>query len=205
MRMAVESGAPDAENTTWCMVQLGNLYLNSGRLMEAHQQYSAALERFPNYVHASAGLARVAAVQKDWTAAVHHYQAAINRVPLPEFLIGLGDAYKEIGKPEQAQAQFDLVEAIQQIYRSNGVSVDIEMALFNADRGVRLQEALATVRQEWTWRKSVRVADAYAWTLYRSGRYEEADKMIHEALRLGTRDPLFLKHAAAIAQAQKSL
>src|SRR5215467_5329916 len=35
MQMAVDSGAPEAENTAWCMVQLGNLYLNSGRPADA--------------------------------------------------------------------------------------------------------------------------------------------------------------------------
>jgi len=49
----------------------------------------------------------------------------------------------------------------------------------------------------------VRVADVYAWTLYRSGRFEDADRMMQQALRLGTRDPLFLRHAEAIAQARQ--
>jgi tetratricopeptide (TPR) repeat protein len=200
MRMAIDSGAPDAENTAWCMVQLGNLYLNSGRLKEAHEQYAAALARFPNYVHASAGLARVAAAQKDWTVAAHYYQTAIERVPFPDFLIGLGDVYTHMGASDQAKAQYDLVEAIEQIYRSNGVSVEVEMALFNADRGMRLQESLNALHQQWSWSKSVRVADAYAWTLYRAGHYQEAKEMMKEALRLGTRDPLFLRHAQAIGR-----
>src|SRR6185295_8816690 len=51
MQMAIDSGAPDAENTAWCLVQLGNLFLNSGRLPDADTQYRLALTRFPNYVH----------------------------------------------------------------------------------------------------------------------------------------------------------
>ena len=31
MKMAIDSGAPNAENTAWCMVQLGNLYLIDGQ------------------------------------------------------------------------------------------------------------------------------------------------------------------------------
>src|SRR5688572_26382322 len=35
MKMAVDSGAPTAENTAWCTVQLGKLYLQEKRLDEA--------------------------------------------------------------------------------------------------------------------------------------------------------------------------
>ena len=55
--------------------------------------------------------------------------------------------------------------------------------------------------KEWRSRKSVRVADVYSWVLYRAGRYEEAREMMKQALRLGTRDPLFLRHAQVIAHA----
>jgi len=78
------------------------------------------------------------------------------------------------------------------------VSVDIELALFNADRGRNISQALDIAEKEWHSRKSVRVADVYAWVLYRAGRYEEARQMMQQALRLGTHDPLFLRHAEVI-------
>ena len=113
--------------------------------------------------------------------------------------MGLGEVYQRLSRPEDAVKQFDLVEAIQKLYQANGVSVDIEMALFNADRGRNLEQALAVAKSEWQVRKSVRVADVYAWVLYSSGRYDEAQEMMKQALRLGTRDPLFLRHAEAIS------
>jgi len=201
MKMAVESGAPTAENTAWCMVQLGNLYLIEGQLNRAEEQYQQALLRFPDYAHATAGLARVANARGDLAGAVEHYKRALDRIPLAEFAIGLGEVYERMGRSEEAKAQFDLVEAIQELYRANGVSIDIELALFNADRGRNIPQALDLARNEWRSRKSVRVADVYAWVLYRAGRYEEAREMISQALRLGTRDPLILHHAEAIADA----
>ena len=63
MRMAIEAGAPDGENTAWCMVQLGNLYLSDQRYAEAEQEYQMALSRFPMYVHAQAGFGRLAAAR----------------------------------------------------------------------------------------------------------------------------------------------
>src|SRR5690349_13495544 len=71
MKMAVESGSPYAENTAWCMVQLGNLYLNAGEPDKADWQYRSALARFPDYAHALGGLARVAVARNDWAKASH--------------------------------------------------------------------------------------------------------------------------------------
>jgi pentatricopeptide repeat protein len=198
MTMAVESGAPNAENTAWCMVQLGNLFLNDGQLNRAEEQYQQALVRFPDYAHATAGLARVARARGDLASSVEHYKIAMDRIPLAEFAIGLGEVYERLGRKEEAKAQFDLVDAIQELYRYNGVSMDIELALFNADRGRDIPQALDIASNEWRSRKSVRVADVYAWVLYRAGRYAEAQQMMQQALRLGTRDPLFLHHAEVI-------
>jgi pentatricopeptide repeat protein len=205
MKMAINSGAPHAENTAWCMVQLGNLYLNSAKPEKAAEQYQQALIRFPDYAYALAGLARVAAGRGDLETAVQEYRRAMERIPLAEFAMGLGEVYQRLSRTEDAGKQFDLVEAIQKLYQANGVSVDIEMALFNADRGRNLEQALAVAKSEWQVRKSVRVADVYAWVLYNSGRYDEAQGMMKQALRLGTRDPLFLRHAEAISRAAKPL
>jgi tetratricopeptide (TPR) repeat protein len=143
-------------------------------------------------------MARLAVARNDLAKAAHFYELAMDRIPLPEFAIGLGEVYERTGKTAEAKSQFDLVEAIQRIHRANGVATDIEMALFDADRGRNLDRAIDVARKEWSDRKSVRVADVYAWTLYRAGRFPEARQMMHQALRLGTRDPLFLRHAEAI-------
>jgi len=200
MQMAIDAGAPDAENTAWCMVQLANLYLNSGRLAEAERANRMALVRFPNYVHALAGLARVAVAQKDFSAAARYYKQAADTVLLPEFLIALGEVYEHMNKPAEAAQQFELVRAIQKIYRSNGVNTDLEMVLFDLDHGGDIARALEAARKEWQQRKSMKVADAYAWALYRAGRKDEARSMMNQALRLGTKDPLFQRHAAMIEE-----
>ena len=198
MKMAIDSGAPHAENTAWCMVQLGNLYLNKGEPDQAVASYERALAHFPDYAYATAGLARADEARGDLAAAVEHYKRAMDRIPLAEFAMSLGRVYTQLGRDNDAKPQFELVDAIQRLYESNGVAMDIEMALFNADRGRNLEEAVAVAKSEWLSRKSVRVADVYAWTLYRTGRYEEAREMMRDALRLGTRDPLFLHHAEVI-------
>jgi tetratricopeptide (TPR) repeat protein len=201
MQTAIQAGAPNVENTAWCIVQLGNLYLNNGRADEAKKAYEAALTRFPEYVHAYSGLARASVAAAGLTDAEMYYRQAIDRVPMPEFLIGLGEVYERLGRAEDAKAQFGLVRAIQEIYRSNGVQMDAEMAIFNADHGFDLHVALTVARQDWRNRSSIKAADTYAWTLYRNGRFEEAARIMAQALRLGTQDPSLFYHAGMIADA----
>ena len=202
MQTAIQAGAPNAENTAWCIVQLGNLYLNSGRVDEATKAYEAALVRFPKYVHAYSGLARAAIAGKRLADAEAYYRKAIDQVPMPEFLIGLGEVYERLGRTEAARVQFNLVRAIQQIYRSNGVQIDGEMALFNADHGFDVAQALAVAKEDWRKRSSIKAADTYAWALFRSGQFDEASRIMAEALRLGTQEPSFFYHAGMIADAR---
>jgi tetratricopeptide (TPR) repeat protein len=175
--------------------------LSSGRASEAYQAYRAALGRFPDYIHAYAGLAKVAVAKRDFEEAVRHYEKAIRSVPLPEFLISLGQLYMRMGRTADAQRQFGTVDAIQKIYRSNGVAADAVLALFEADRG-DVKRALVMASTEWKKAKSVKTADVYAWSLFRAGRFVEAQNMIQQALRLGTKDPLFLFHAGMIARSR---
>jgi tetratricopeptide (TPR) repeat protein len=198
LEMAIRAGGPGSENTAWCIVQLGNLYLNSSRTAEAEAAYRAALGQFPSYVHALAGLARVAVAQKQLHAAANYYRQAIDRVPLPEFLIGLGETYLVLGKKAEGLAQFDLVSAIEDLQRRNGVEVDFELAMFHAEHTGQPESALAVARREYQRRQTIKTAEVLAWTLYRSGKHFEAESAIEKALTLGTKDPFLHYHAGMI-------
>jgi tetratricopeptide (TPR) repeat protein len=137
MEMAIQAGAPDGENTAWCIVQLGNLYLGKSKLAEAEIAYRAALRRFPNYIHANAGLAKAAVARKDYNGAVAYYQKAIDSVPAPEFLIGLSAVYQKMGRSADAQAQLQLVSNIKRVYEANGVSMDAEIRQMMEKAGIQ--------------------------------------------------------------------
>jgi tetratricopeptide (TPR) repeat protein len=136
MEMAIQAGAPDGENTAWCIVQLGNLYLGDSHLSDAETAYHAALKRFPNYVHAYAGLAKVSAARKEYDSAVKYYQKAIDSVPMPEFLIGLCSVYRKMGKTVEAQAQLDVLSNIKKVYEANGVAMDAEIRQMMEKAGI---------------------------------------------------------------------
>jgi tetratricopeptide (TPR) repeat protein len=182
-------------------VQLGNLWFTSGNLEEAQKAYGLSTKTVGAYAPALAGQARVAVARGDLDRAATLYQQAFNRMPLPEYAIALGDVYAEMGDEVKAEEQYDLVRSMDKLLRANGVDTDLEIALFNADHGMNLQTSLGKARAAYDARPSIHAADALAWTLYKTGDYEEAQKYSSEALKLGTRDPLKLFHAGMIAKA----
>jgi tetratricopeptide (TPR) repeat protein len=201
MQAAIEGGSPAAENTEYLRAQLGTLYFNEGDLPKAAGAYNDALVRLPGYAPALAGLARVHAARGEQDAAVDLYHRAIAAVPLPEFVIGLGELQEASGDVSDAKKQYDLVRAIEQLFRANGVKVDLELALFEADHGADPAAAVATARLGYHDRPGIKGDDALAWALYRDGQLSEAAWYADRAVRLETRDPMILFHAGMIAKA----
>lgn len=199
MTDAVKAGAPYGENTAYVAVQLGHLYLNSGRLDEAEAAYQQALRFYSNYKPAQAGVARVRAARGDLAGAIALQQDIVAVMPLPEFIITLSDLYRAAGQPAEAARQDELVRAISRLYQANGVDLDLELAMFDADRGQNLAAAIEQARHAYAERPSIKVAGVLAWSLYQAGRYEEAHAASQQALRLGTRDALLHFHAGMIA------
>jgi tetratricopeptide (TPR) repeat protein len=177
---------------------LANLYFLIGRIDDAGKQYQASLGAFPRYVHALAGLGRVAAANGDLTGAVDHYTRAIEVVPLPEYVIALGDVYAAAGDTRNADAQYALVGAIEQLYAANGVNLDLQIGMFNADHDRDVASTVARTKAAYTEQPSIQAADALAWVQYKAGDVDAAMPAIEQALRTGTRDPLILFHAGMI-------
>jgi tetratricopeptide (TPR) repeat protein len=200
MRLALQS-AGSAADEAWASYQLGELEWNRGEVAAAERYYRQALEADPSYLPPHSGLGKVAQARGKTDAAIREYSSLAERYPLPEYVIALGDLYTVDGKPEMASRQYALVHAEERLLQANGVNVDLEIALFDADHGVDVSDGVARARAEWQRRRSIHVADALAWTLYASGSHDEALTYANEALQLGTRNPLFHFHRAMIERA----
>lgn len=201
LKLAISAGGPATENTAWTKVQLGNLAFGAGSLAEAEQIYADALASSPENAYAAAGLARVRAAHGDLAAATTAYEQIVQRLPMPEFVITLGDLYTLTGHADQARKQYNLVRAIEQLNTNAGVDVDLELALFDADHGGDQAKTVARARESYARRPSVNGADALAWALYRAGSFEEAARYSKIALRLGTHDAAMHYRAGMIAHA----
>jgi tetratricopeptide (TPR) repeat protein len=197
---AVQAGsANDPEPLAWCLVQLGNVHFNQGRLEEAEAAYQKALAVFPQYHQAFPALARVRGAQQRYPEALALYRRAIETVPAPDTVAALGDLLALIGKTDEAEKQYALVEYIERVKETTQVMYNRQLALFYADHDRNLDEAITLAEAELSRRRDIYTYDTLAWAYYKSGRYTDAEKAMTQALRLDTQDALLFFHAGMIA------
>lgn len=202
MTRVAAAGAGTPEHVAWAQAQLGNLAFGAGELDGARAHYEASVRTLPGYVYGTAGVARVAAARGDFARAIALYTDAIQRMPVPELVIALGEVYEAAGQPDEAAAQYALVAAMTRLYQENGVDTDVELALFAADHGGDVEAALKAAEAAYAARPSIKTADALAWVRYRAGDLDGAWAASQEALRLGAKDALLTFHAGMIAAAR---
>lgn len=200
MEAAVSAGSPGSEQTSWTQVQLGNLYLNSGDFETAERFYKKTLSERAGYPFALAGLAEVEAARGNYEKAIQRLRPLVERLPLPEFTILLGDLYTIQGNNEAAARQYDLVHAIQQLNNQAGMNTELEMALFIADQGDP-QKALTMAQAAYEQRPSIYAAESLAWAYYKAGQFEQAWRYSEESLKLDTQDAHLYYRASLIANA----
>jgi tetratricopeptide (TPR) repeat protein len=200
MRLAVSAGGAVPEQDAYVRTLLGNLELQRGDAPAAVRAYRGALAAVPGYPGAEAGRAQADVARGRLRPAIARLARVATRLPLPAYVLALGEAQAAAGRRAAAARSFALVRAEIALQRRAGVDADVETAVFEADhgsaaRGVRL------ARRAWDSAPSVRSADALGWALYRAGRPRAALAWARRALALGSRDPAFLAHAGLIARA----
>ena len=196
MRMAFGLAGSRAD-AAWAAAHVGTLWFGEGRIDAAERWLLRARAADATSREAAAGLAAVAWARGDLDRAIGISEDLVARYPAPEQVAVLGDLLEAAGDRTGAAAQYGLVEAQAKLLRANGVAPGPELILFQADHGAA-RAALRAARAEWSRRQSVHVADALAWALHADGRDPEAARYADLALRLGTRNALFLFHAGMI-------
>ncbi|MEV4561466.1 hypothetical protein AB0K51_31400 [Kitasatospora sp. NPDC049285] len=194
------AGAYDPADQAFCRYQIAELDRNAGRPADALDGYRRALAADPAYTAALAGQARAEAALGRTDDALAHYAQATAKVPLPQYLLELGELQESLGHREQAQEQYRLLRAESDLAAASGVVDDLTLGQFEADHGDPAA-AVRLLRAEWDRRHNVLVADALAWALHRTGADHEALGYTDLALAHGWHNALFLYHRGAIEQA----
>jgi tetratricopeptide (TPR) repeat protein len=216
MRRAVTAAGSDRESVAGVQSLLGTVELARGNLAAAAAAHRTALVAVPGYPAAEAGRARVAAARGDLDEAIRRWRALSARLPLPEYVIGLGEAQLAAGRRAAGRRELALVGVEQRLAgggvdadaeradratappAAGGVNVDAELAVFEADHGSPAR-ALALARRAWSAAPGLRAADARGWALTRAGRPAAGLRWAQRALRLGSRDAIFRYHAGIAA------
>ena len=200
LEQAVEQAAAPAD-VAFAQYYLGELAWNSGDVDAADAAYADGLAADPTSLPLLAGRAKVLAARDETAAAEQEYAAVVARLPLPEHLLAYGELLEATGKTEQAQEQYAVLRATQQLYAANGQDVDTELALFEADHGAPA-DAVARASAAYAKRpQAVFTQDAYAWALHVAGRSAEALPIAKAATRLGLRQPALYYRLGAVAAA----
>jgi tetratricopeptide (TPR) repeat protein len=193
LTMAVGAGAPGADNTSWCMVTLGNLYMEYGQLEEAEKVFLSALEARPDYPFALEGLAAVEIERKDYKIAEQHLERAKAIIPEVGFYENLAVIYKATGRDAEYKRTIDEVIEMMNDDATHGHNMDLEFAnvyhsLFND-----LDTAIKFALKEYAARPDNIDVNGVLATIYAAkGDIKKAEEHRVKALRTGSKKPELL-------------
>jgi tetratricopeptide (TPR) repeat protein len=189
----------ESEDRAWLLTQLAHLDLVTGKSREAVERLEQALQHFPGYHYALAQLARARSAQGRHAEAASLLRQRYEAAPHPENHYDLAVALERAGLGAEARAAFAEFEKAALLEAEGEDNANRELIFYYADHARRPADALAVAQRQLARRRDVHTLDAYAWALFRSGRFGEADKAIDQALVVGIRDASMLYHAGAIA------
>ncbi|MFD7116971.1 tetratricopeptide repeat protein [Streptomyces sp. NPDC059922] len=177
---------------------LGELALERGEPAEALGHYEAALTAVRGRAQSLAGRARALASLGREDEATRDYQTALAKLPRPEYALELGELYDSLGLDGDAQTQYETLRERAERAQGNGVNEELVLGRFEADHGAP-EAAVTRLRAEWAQsHRSMEVADALGWALYRAGREREALAYATKATEPGRRSALFSYHRGEI-------
>ncbi len=185
-----------AGTRAWFALQVGGMALRYGRVREARRVLQDGLALAPDDPRLLETLARVEARQGRWARVERLATRALGAGGTdPGLLLLLASAAEGRGDSVRAKVLLDRAEG--EALRNLG-PVQRDVALGLLDRGRAVPELLLRVQQDLAVRQDVYGWDVWAWALRAAGRTDEARGAMRRALMLGTPDPLFAQHAAAL-------
>jgi Tfp pilus assembly protein PilF len=121
------------------------------------------------------------------------------RFPTTSSRYTLAEALERGGQATEAASAYTDFVAMARPLINNNDNANEELISYYLGRGHDSAEALRIAQLEIAKRHDVNTLDAYAWALYRNGRYEEANIQIARALAVGVREAAMFYHAGVIA------
>jgi tetratricopeptide (TPR) repeat protein len=178
------------------------LRFDQGDYDGAAKLYEQALRDAPGYYATTALLAKARAAQGRFSDAIRLYRKAIAHVPQPDYLAALGDLLAVTGQRRAAEEQYRTVELTGTLAAINRQVYNRQLALFDADHGRHVADAVRMATAELEVRKDGFGYDTAAWALLAAGRVAEARADSDRALATGVPDARVAYHAGMIAKAQ---
>lgn len=199
VRMAYEATPPnELFSRAALLAQLARIEWLAGEYDQAEAVANQSLKAAAEFAPALEVLGQVRMAQKRYADAAEYYSRRYNAARHPENLYPLAEALAKSGqdaKAHQAFAQFER-EALAESERAD--NANRELIAYYIDYAHQPAKALTLAKREIARRRDVYTSDAYAWALYANGDAAAAQAAIRPALDLRVKDPVILKHAAAM-------
>ena len=112
---------------------------NAVRTIAADRGECREHERFPPYQSVDAAEGR-------YGLAVARLRHIVEVLPIPAYVILLGDILHISGHETQARRQYALVGAIERLFAANGVRTELQTAVFDLDHNWNIADVLARAR-----------------------------------------------------------
>jgi Flp pilus assembly protein TadD len=185
------------EQKAWFHLRVGDLAFRYGRTGEAEAAWQAGLAFSPNDHRLLSSMSRLELSRRQWRRSIRYGEAAVAQSLDPATLGVLSDAYAASGDSVRS-AEFARTMELVVLAQPGAYHRAWSLYLLNHDHQVA--RVLANVEAEMARRTDVYGYDLLAWALYKNGKNCEAREAMRHALALGTREPMLLNHAAAIAR-----
>lgn len=200
-------------SSAWTRTLLGQFYFKRGQLALAGELYRETLRILPGYPLALVHLAELETRRKEYKAAASHYNQVIayskeaSTVYDHVVLRGMARLQELQGNSSEAQAlRFEAEALLRQTATGHGSGSfghrrELAQLLLETGRSEDVTEALSLMQAELGIRRDAQTLDTLAWALSSSGRFSEAQRVMHEALSSGIRDAGMFYRAGRIEQA----
>lgn len=188
----------DAEERSWLMVQSARMLLRAKNLDAASSALDQAEKLFPKSLQVMEQKAELARAKGASGEAVSLLARESEESPTAAHLYAYARSLDRAGRQDEAQPIYERFETDLPVSGP-------DLILYYADRKKNPEKALALANQQISDRHDTATLDAYAWALYRAGKFIEARTQIDKVLALGTRDPEYVCHAGQIAAQTRSI
>ncbi|MFE0462979.1 tetratricopeptide repeat protein [Kitasatospora sp. NPDC058965] len=179
------------------LYHLAQLAFDNGDPRTALAKAEQGLRLLPGSADLREARARAEAALGSTDAALADYAGAVAAVPQPAYVLELGELLQSLGRTQDAERQYQVFRSEEKLFTDNGVALDSDQTLFEADHGDPAK-ALTLGENGLRTRPFLEMHDAYAWALHRNGRDAEALEQSQQATALGTRNALFHFHQGMI-------
>lgn len=188
----------EVEDRAWILTQMAHLDSSRGKLDYAEQLLNAALRLFPDYHYALGQQAQLRIMQGRFAEAIALQKKRYAIAPHPENLFEVAQALERAGQKQAAATAYAEFARAARTEMNSLDNANRELIYYFLGAGNSPAEALRVAELEISRKRDVYTLNAYAWALYRLGRYAEARTQIKAALSVGIRDANMLYRAGAI-------